>query len=197
MEENTKTSILKIAGSIIKSESEKCQKNMISEFENATKDYVYKTINTALYKVYKTSTDIAQLLIYRNTSNTRLRMMDIPSYNNSSIGKSNTASSSTTTTTKSNYTCVGSMSRPKSPFDFDSIIYPDRETAQMYLDDMQQHIGDYGELKVSQYFNMVGKDYSGNFTTQEYAWNNLDEATIEPTYGGNFIISLPIPNKIK
>ncbi len=202
-----KESIFEQIKPILKSEAQKYSSSIKTEVYSSTKDYLYKTINTVLYKMYKSTTDFAQYLIYKDISSTRMRMVDMPSYkqNYSAPALSgsqplvNYSSHSTKTTTEiknSSYTHVGSLQPPRSPFDFDSIIYPNRETAEMYLDDMREQIAMYGELRVSQYFNMVGRDCAGNYTAQDYAWNNLDKATIEPTFEGNYLISLPTPRKL-
>lgn len=202
-----KESVFEQIKPILKSEAQKYGSSIKAELYSSAKDYLYKTINTVLYKMYKSTADLAQYLIYKNVSASRMRMVDIPSYKQNYSAPTlsggqplvNYCSQSTKTTTEvknSTYTRIGSMQPPKSPFDFDRIIYPDRETAEMYLDDMREQIAMYGELRVSQYFNMVGRDCAGNYTAQDYAWNNLDNAVIEPTFEGNFLISLPTPRKL-
>lgn len=73
---------------------------------------------------------------------------------------------------------------------------PTREEAEEVLAELRNSVTMYGQVKVSEYYDLLGK--RATYTDERYGWKNLDNVVIRPTVDG-FIIALPpaIPLNIK
>ena len=72
----------------------------------------------------------------------------------------------------------------------------DRGEAEEVLAELRNSIAMYGQVKVSEYYDLLGK--RATYTDERYGWRNLDNVVIRPTVGG-FVIALPpaVPLNIK
>ena len=75
-------------------------------------------------------------------------------------------------------------------------VIPDRGEAEDVLAELRNCISMYGQVKVSEYYDMLGK--RATHTDERYGWRNLDNVVIRPTVDG-YIIALPpaVPLNIK
>lgn len=71
-----------------------------------------------------------------------------------------------------------------------------REEAEEVLAELKDSVAMYGQVKVSEYYDLLGK--RATYTDEKYGWRNLDNVVIRPTVGG-FVIALPpaVPLNIK
>lgn len=72
----------------------------------------------------------------------------------------------------------------------------DRNEAEEVLQEMKNTIEMYGHVKVSEYFDLLGK--RATHTDEKWGWRNLDGVVVKPTVDG-YILTLPpaIPLNIK
>lgn len=186
-----------ITGKMLKQQVDQLGDSIVEDTTANAKDFVYNVINSALFKTYKTASNALQAVIYGEIKASRNKTMyDRPSY---LANDYNAVSSKTTTVVNSNnsvqVTKVLPAPRPKSAFDFDKIIFPDRETADSYLERMKEYICIYGAISVQQFYTMVGRNDPGNYTLREYAWSTLEKAAVERIADGQYILDLPEPKK--
>ena len=203
-QENTVTEVAKkgvhligkLTGRELKEDAKNLQKSIVEDVNESAKDYIFNNLDSVLFKVYKASITALQRIIYGEVRTTRSRAMyDRPSY-----AHTNYQANQKTTTVRSNSTNItkvnGVPARPKSNFDFDQIIFEQREIAESYLEEMQNYIHDYQILDVSTFYRMVGRPSEGNFTLKEYGWDSLEKAAVERIFTGGYILDLPEPKKI-
>ncbi len=74
-------------------------------------------------------------------------------------------------------------------FNFDSIVFTSRGDAEMVLQTLREEIRKYGVVSVLDLYDAI--DRSAPFTANKYGWFSLDNATVERTRGGGYVIAFP------
>lgn len=95
-----------------------------------------------------------------------------------------------------NRTQESQVQRRESIFTVSMQEISDRAEAEEVLEELRNSINLYGSVKVSDYYDMLGKRWT--YTDERYGWRDLSEVTIKPTVDG-YILTLPpaIPLNIK
>lgn len=75
--------------------------------------------------------------------------------------------------------------------DLDEFVFPGKEKARRLLDEMRDHIDEYGDVSVAYLLGRIGEDIPGDFVTEDWGWYNLDSAKLKPAYGGGWHIIFP------
>lgn len=73
--------------------------------------------------------------------------------------------------------------------DFDDVMIPSKADAENVLETLRDIIDRYGRASVADFDELVG--IRGPYTHNEYGWNDLADAKIVRTYGGDYMIKLP------
>ena len=74
-------------------------------------------------------------------------------------------------------------------FNFDSIVFTSRGDAEMVLQRLREEIRTYGVVSVLDLYDAI--DRSAPFTANKYGWFSLDNASVERTRGGGYVIAFP------
>lgn len=82
----------------------------------------------------------------------------------------------------------GSESRGSISYTYDDIVIPDRGDAQTVVEKMDEMLEQYGYVSVADYYDLVG--IVGNYTDNNYGWNDLANLRIDRVREG-FLIRLP------
>lgn len=77
---------------------------------------------------------------------------------------------------------------PRSPYDYETLIFATRGDAESVLDSMRQNIRDFKTVSVGDMFEFANRDCP--FTYYDYGWINLNSAHVERVRGG-YLIRLP------
>lgn len=80
--------------------------------------------------------------------------------------------------------------KPRSVFDYDDVIFSSRRDADVVLNELRMTLREYGLVRVSDLYDLVGKSWS--YTYRDYGWTNLDRAEIVAIRGG-YVIDFPRP----
>lgn len=81
----------------------------------------------------------------------------------------------------------------KKVYDFNTILFQTRGEAQAVLASLQDIIDQYGVVRVSDYYEVTG--YTGEYTGNNYGWDNISAARIDRVREG-FVITMPNPRPI-
>ena len=76
-----------------------------------------------------------------------------------------------------------------SRFSYDDIEFENRSQAEDVLEHMYAVIKRYGFVTVGEMYDMVGK--TAPFTSNNYGWTDISNASVERVYGGGYVIKLP------
>lgn len=83
-----------------------------------------------------------------------------------------------------------SAPKPKSVYEYDTIILDNRADAERLLMGMDEHIRAYGMISIADYYDMA--EVSSEHTTNKYGWTDLREAKVVRIREG-YTIKLPRP----
>ena len=83
----------------------------------------------------------------------------------------------------------------RSVYDCDSVVFPDRGSAEMVLDQLIEYIDRYRQATVLDFYDACGVT-STSFNDQYYGWTDLRNARINRG-GGGFVIDMPRPEQLR
>lgn len=72
---------------------------------------------------------------------------------------------------------------------FDTVEFDYREDAESVLLGMERMIEEYGTVRVSDFFDLIGM--TGSYVDRTWGWTNLESSVILATHGGKWIIQFP------
>lgn len=78
--------------------------------------------------------------------------------------------------------------RSRPSYGYDEVTFDSRGDAELVLLRMEEILDEYGQVRIADYYDLVG--ISGEYTDNNYGWNDLKYADVERTRDG-FIIKLP------
>lgn len=81
-------------------------------------------------------------------------------------------------------------SDPRDIFNYDVITFTNRGDAELVLEQMDELIDQYKYVSVADFYDLAGYSINGNYTANNYGWQDLHNARIVPTRDG-FVIKLP------
>lgn len=84
---------------------------------------------------------------------------------------------------------AGFRQTPAAPVDFREVIVATRPEADGILGAMQQIINEYGAVRVSELYALVG--VTGEFTDEKYGWTDISMARPVMARGGGYGLGLP------
>ena len=73
-------------------------------------------------------------------------------------------------------------------YSYDEVSIPDRGDAELVLAEMHNTLARYGMVKVADFYDFVG--ITGDYTSHNYGWTNLDGARLVRVSDG-WVIKLP------
>lgn len=77
-------------------------------------------------------------------------------------------------------------------YDFENVIIPDKEEAKDVLRSMYECLGEYGVVRVADFYEMVG--ITGPYTANRYGWTSIRKPPLLEVNGGYLInLSRPMP----
>ena len=85
--------------------------------------------------------------------------------------------------------------RTRRGMDFDVIVFDNRGDAEMVLARMDDVIDQYGWVRVSDLYDLLGM--SCDYTCNDYGWSSLGTARIVPLRSGGFGLDLPRASVIR
>ena len=94
---------------------------------------------------------------------------------------------------QSNQLSDRNMSRSKTVYEYDDVLFDSRGEAEKMLNAMDEYIKDYGMISVGDYYDMAG--VTSQYTTRKYGWSDLREAQVVRIREG-YIIKLPKPGPL-
>nr|DAO73263.1 MAG TPA: hypothetical protein [Caudoviricetes sp.] len=74
-------------------------------------------------------------------------------------------------------------------YDFDELLFADKEDADDVLDALCEIIGTYGYASVSDLYDLCGR--TCDYTAASYGWRNLSSASVVRLPGGDYRLKLP------
>lgn len=84
---------------------------------------------------------------------------------------------------------AGSVGNRRNALDYDDILFDTRGDAESVLDAMNDIIGQYGTVSVSDFYDLA-RVPNDNFTMNRYGWTNIGGATVVRIRDG-YILKLP------
>jgi hypothetical protein len=83
---------------------------------------------------------------------------------------------------------AGFSSPTRTTYEYDNIVIEDKGEAEMVLHQMDDIIMAYGQVRVADLYEMLGK--SGSYTDNNYGWKNLQSAYVQRVADG-YLLKLP------
>ena len=79
-------------------------------------------------------------------------------------------------------------------FDFSDIIFDNRKDAEDTLSIMIDHLDEYDEVTVADFYDLIGQD--STYTDRDWGWDNLGSSSVDRVRDG-YIIRFPRPIGLK
>lgn len=74
-------------------------------------------------------------------------------------------------------------------YNYDDVIFETRGEAELVLMQMDEIQSTYGMVKVADLYDLAG--ITGDYTSNDYGWTNIQSANVVAVRGGGFMIKLP------
>lgn len=84
--------------------------------------------------------------------------------------------------------------RPMGVVDPASLMFLDRDGAELLLNHLRRFINDYGHVTITDVHRKTGKKV--HFTDNYWGWTELDEASIKKNDAGMYVLELPAPRHL-
>lgn len=170
---------------VVNGKATRKKQSFIKKEASSLGEYIYNdllkpTFKSTLSAIVKNGIDI---ILYGEVDNT----------------KKTTIAGSRVTYTQYDSISKNGRTRASSPYsrgyDFDEIVLDTRDDAEAVLMQMDELIDAYGVVTVADYYDLVG--VTGNYTDNNYGWDNLSVAAPMRLRGGGYTIKLPKAKPIK
>lgn len=83
---------------------------------------------------------------------------------------------------------AGFSTPTRTTYEYDNIVIEDKGQAEMVLHQMDDIIMAYGQVRVADLYEMLGK--TGTYTDNNYGWKNLQSASVQRVADG-YLLKLP------